>query len=95
MTENDQKFMHQIIENLNQNFQLRNFGDLHYFLGLQLHKNHTGIYLPQSKNVINILLKLGMTICKSVPTPYPAKILITLELILGVTQQINYHQLIC
>jgi hypothetical protein len=58
-----------LLANLEKNFTLKYLGDLQYFLGIEVTKTHDGIILSQSKYAIDLLKKIGMNMCKPVPTP--------------------------
>jgi hypothetical protein len=50
-------------------FVLKNLRDLHYFLGIEVHKTPQGLILTQEKYVADLLQRVGMSICTSCPTP--------------------------
>lgn len=54
---------------LNQVFSLKDLGSLYYFLGLEMYRDEKGIYLNQTKYVVDLLSKFGMIGCALVPTP--------------------------
>jgi hypothetical protein len=58
-----------LLANLKKDFALKDLGDLHYFLGVEVTKTHDGIILSQSKYVMDLLKKTGMNTCKPVHTP--------------------------
>jgi hypothetical protein len=43
--------------------------NLHYFLGIALTRDSSGMHLSQAKYVVEILDKAGMIACKSTTTP--------------------------
>lgn len=45
---------------LNKNFNLKNLGDLKYFLGLELARSSTGIYLSQRHYTLQLLEDVGL-----------------------------------
>jgi hypothetical protein len=47
----------------------RIWGDLNYFLGIEVMKTTDGIVLTQEKYALDLLKKVGMFECKSVATP--------------------------
>lgn len=47
-------------------------GDLHYFLGIEVHKVRDGILLTQEKYASDVLKRVGMSNCKPVNTPLSA-----------------------
>jgi hypothetical protein len=50
-------------------FEMKELGMMHYFLGLEVWQRTDEIFLSQGKYTVEILMKLGMTDCKSMPTP--------------------------
>jgi hypothetical protein len=61
-----------MLEDLKQEFTLKELGPLHYFLGIEVEKIKEGIQLNQKKYASEILKKAGMERCKHVNTPLPA-----------------------
>ncbi|XP_013658002.2 uncharacterized mitochondrial protein AtMg00810-like [Brassica rapa] len=49
-------------------------GDVHYFLGIQVHHTNEGLFLNQSKYAKDLLLAAGMQDCAPIPTPPPIKL---------------------
>jgi histone deacetylase 1/2 len=58
-----------LLKNLNHEFALKDLGDLHYFLGLEAHKQQNGLILNQEKYAPDLLKRVGMDVCTSCPTP--------------------------
>jgi hypothetical protein len=58
-----------LLKNLEE-FALKDLGDLHYFIGIEVHKIQDGIMLSQSKYAMDILQRAGMVKCKPVSTPF-------------------------
>ena len=50
-------------------FQMKDLGMMHYFLGLEVWQNMNGIFLRQGKYVVDILNRFGMMDCKAITTP--------------------------
>jgi hypothetical protein len=50
-------------------FDMKDLGLMHYYLGLEVWKKHGEIFLGQGKYAIKILRKFGMMDCKSMDTP--------------------------
>jgi histone deacetylase 1/2 len=61
-----------LLRDLKTEFALKDLGDLHYFLGIEVKRDEQGITLSQGKYARDILSRVGMTHCKSSPTPLPA-----------------------
>ncbi|XP_071683505.1 uncharacterized protein [Lolium perenne] len=58
-----------LLRDLNKNFAIKDLGDLHYFLGIEVTRMHNGLLLTQEKYANDLLQKIGMQGCKSAPTP--------------------------
>jgi histone deacetylase 1/2 len=58
-----------LLKDLGTSFALKDLGDLHYFLGMQVKKTRNGIILTQEKYATDLLIKVGMQGCKAAPTP--------------------------
>jgi hypothetical protein len=54
---------------LKRDFALKDLGDLHYFLGMEVTKVRDGIILSQDKYASDLLKKVNMSSCKPVSTP--------------------------
>lgn len=54
---------------LNDKFGIRDLGQLHYFLGLEVHQTQQGVILSQQKVTRELLRDCGLTIRKSTATP--------------------------
>jgi hypothetical protein len=54
---------------LTSEFEMKDRGMMHYFLGLEVRQRTDEIFLSQGKYTVEILKMFGMTDCKSMPTP--------------------------
>jgi hypothetical protein len=54
---------------LSEEFEMKDLGLMHYFLGLEVWQKPGEIFLSQSKYVVDILRRFGMMDCKSMTTP--------------------------
>jgi hypothetical protein len=54
---------------LSEEFEMKDLGLMHYFLGLEVWQKPGDIFLSQSKCAIDILRRFGMMDCKSMTTP--------------------------
>ncbi|CAL2248718.1 unnamed protein product [Prunus armeniaca] len=54
---------------LSQEFEMKDLGDLKYFLEIEVPRSTTAIFLSQKKYVLDLLTKTGMLGCKPVDTP--------------------------
>jgi histone deacetylase 1/2 len=58
-----------VLRDLNEKFAIKDQGDLHYLLGIEVQKVHNGLILTQEKYANYFLGKVGLNGCKSTPTP--------------------------
>ena len=61
-----------LLRKLQSEFALKDLGDLHYFLGIEVKRIQQGIVLSQGKYTSDLLKKVGMVDCKPVNTPLSA-----------------------
>lgn len=61
-----------LLSDLQRDFALKDLGDLHYFLGIEVKRDSGGLVLSQGKYARDILCRSGMEKCKSVVTPLPS-----------------------
>ncbi|BBG96266.1 transposable element gene [Prunus dulcis] len=54
---------------LSQEFEMKDLGALKYFLGIEVSRSKTGIFLSQRKYVMDQLTEIGMLGCKPTDTP--------------------------
>ena len=54
---------------LTSEFEMKDLGPMHYFLGLEVWQNPREIFIAQGKYTVDILRKFGMMDCKSMATP--------------------------
>lgn len=47
---------------------MKDLGDLHYFLGIEVIHNEKGIFLSQAKYVTDLLSRVNMVDCKPIST---------------------------
>jgi histone deacetylase 1/2 len=50
-------------------FALKDLGDFHFFLGIEVRKVDDGLLLNQAKYARDVLSRVGMLKCKGSPTP--------------------------
>jgi hypothetical protein len=81
---------------LERDFALKDLGELHYFLGIEVTKINDGIMLSQGKYAKELLKKTGMFSCKPAQTP-----LSTMEKLsshigdsLGPVEAMNYQSIV-
>ena len=54
---------------MSKEFEMSMFGEIKFFIGLQIQQSKNGIYITQSKYIKEILKKFGMEDSKHVGTP--------------------------
>ena len=54
---------------LEQEFAIKDLGDLHYFLGIEFKHSHGELLLTQERYATSILEKVGMELCKLISPP--------------------------
>ncbi|KAG7552793.1 Integrase catalytic core [Arabidopsis thaliana x Arabidopsis arenosa] len=69
ITGNNSMEVSRIIQVLAARFSLKDLDNLSYFLGMEAHRDATGLYLTQTKYITDLLVKTNMTHCKPVSTP--------------------------
>uniref|UniRef100_A0A803NSQ7 Uncharacterized protein n=1 Tax=Cannabis sativa TaxID=3483 RepID=A0A803NSQ7_CANSA len=72
VTGNDSKRVKQFIDELNKRFTLKDLGPLHFFLGIEVYRDETGIYLTQTRYIEELLRRTNFTNLKICPTPATA-----------------------
>ncbi|KAF7820036.1 Copia protein [Senna tora] len=69
VTGSDPKFLANFTQRLNSVFALKDLGPLYYFLGIEVKRDESGIYLNQGKYAEDVLKRFSMMNCASVTTP--------------------------
>ncbi|KAF7833261.1 glutamate receptor [Senna tora] len=64
----DSKSLTEFTRRLNSVFALKDLGPLYYFLGIEVYRDQSGIYLNQSKYAQDVLKRFNMASCASVST---------------------------
>jgi hypothetical protein len=62
-------FLRHIINHLQAEFELKDLGALHFFLGINVRRTRTGFFLSQERYADKLLERAAMSNCKSTPTP--------------------------
>jgi histone deacetylase 1/2 len=85
-----------LLKNLQKDFALKDLGDLHYFLGIEVKKGADGLVLTQGRYAADILARSGMDKVKVVDTPLSTseKLSITDGTRLGVEDSTRYRSLV-
>jgi histone deacetylase 1/2 len=69
ITGSNNKSLEAFISQLNLAFSLKDLGNLHYFLGIEVYRDNSGMYLKQTKYIRDLLKKFNMENASSCPTP--------------------------
>lgn len=69
VTKNDAAEVAHLKESLAKEFEIKDFGSLQYFLGIEVAKAKQGIFLSQMKYVLDLLKESSMEGYKPCPTP--------------------------
>ena len=75
-------------------FEMKDLGMMHYFLGMEVWKNVDGIFLGQGKYVVEILKRFGMMDCKSLATPMASNLKLLSDASLESVDATMYHKMI-
>ena len=70
VTSSSNKAVTALLKDLQSDFALKDLGDLHFFLGIEVKRNQEGgLHLSQEKYATDLLSKAGLQGCKPSPTP--------------------------
>lgn len=69
VTSNDEDEIKRLQKLLATEFELKDLGDLKYFLGIEVARSKTGITMCQRKYVLDLLAETGMLECQPIDTP--------------------------
>ena len=73
LTGSDSSLLSTFISTLGVEFEIKDLGPLHYFLGIEVTSLHSGIHLSQTRYTVDLLNRSSMTDCKPCSTPVSAK----------------------
>jgi hypothetical protein len=68
VTGNDEEGISELQRYLASEFEMKDLGELKYFLGIKVYNSKLGIFLSQRKYVLDLLAKTNMLDCKPVDT---------------------------
>ena len=72
LTGDDREEIHKFKMKLAAEFEMKDLGNLRFFLGMEVARNKTGVSISQRKYTLDLLKETGMLGCKPVETPmYP------------------------
>jgi hypothetical protein len=69
LTTSSTRLLDRITASLHSEFAMTDMGSLHYFLGIAVTRDSSGMHLSHAKYAAEILDNAGMTACKSAMTP--------------------------
>jgi histone deacetylase 1/2 len=72
VTSSSNKAITALLQDLGSAFALKDLGDLHYFLGIEVKRMNHGIVLTQEKYALELVNRVGLKGCKTLPTPLSA-----------------------
>jgi hypothetical protein len=75
-------------------FEMKDLGLMHYFLGLEVWQSPERIFLKQGKYVVEILKRFDMLECKSMNTPMEAKLKLLVDTSSELIDAMLYRQII-
>ena len=64
---------------LQQEFAMKDLGELHHFLGMEVQRCSAGLFLSQRQYMIDILNRVGMAGCKPVSTPVDCNLKLSVD----------------
>lgn len=73
ITGNNNVLLEALPSHLNTEFRMKDMGDVHYLLGIQVHQVAEGLFLNQSKYAHDLLITAGMQDSAPMPTPLTMK----------------------
>jgi histone deacetylase 1/2 len=85
-----------LLKDLSKEFALKDLGDLHFFLGIEVKQVNDGLVLNQAKYAKDILSRVGMLSCKGSPTPLSSSEKITAHegTLLGPEDSTKYRSMV-
>lgn len=85
-----------LLQDLQEEFALKDLGELNYFLGVEVSKVRHGIVLTQDKYTSDLLKKVGMSDCKPVATPLSTSEKLSLHegSLLGTNDATHYRSIV-
>ena len=93
MTGNENQIM-ESKKKLAEEFEMKDLGLMHYFLGLEVWQSSEGIFLNRGKYVVEILKSLNMLKCKFMATPMYSNLKLLADDSLELVDVTHYRQII-
>eukprot|EP00257_Ricinus_communis_P018006 XP_015576586.1 uncharacterized protein LOC107261482 [Ricinus communis] len=76
---NSNEEIEKVKQKLKEEFNIKDLGQLTYFLGIEIAKSHKGLFLSQRKYVLDLLKETGKIRAKPIDTPIETKTRLNLE----------------
>jgi hypothetical protein len=73
LTGSSPRLLQHVVDSLCAEFAVKDMGELHFFLGIDVKHTANGFFLSQERYAEDILERAGMSSCKPVPTPVDSK----------------------
>jgi hypothetical protein len=73
ITSSSSVFTDTFVKKLNHEFSLKDLGDLHYFLGIEVKRSKHELVMTQERFALDILGRVNMSNCRAVHTPMPPR----------------------
>lgn len=73
LTANTTTTLHSVISSLKTEFAMSDLGNIHHFLGVNVTRNQSGLFLSQQQYVLEILERANMLHCNPISTPVDTK----------------------
>jgi hypothetical protein len=83
VTSNNDRLLQSFIDTLGQGFEMKDLGNLHYFLGLQVTSQNKGVHISQLKYTYDLLVKHDMLLSRPISTLMLAKAILTSKMVLS------------
>ena len=94
ITGNDEPEIQRLKLKLASEFEIKDIGNLRYFLGIEVARSSKGLVLSQRKYVLDLLKETGMTGCKPASTPMEANLKFTHNPDLAPVERRSYKRLV-
>jgi histone deacetylase 1/2 len=96
VTSSSNKAITSLLQDLGSPFALKDLGDLHFFLGIEVKRYNHGIVLTQEKYASDLLNGVCLKGCKILPTPLSAseKLSVTKGELLGLEDSTRYRNIV-
>ena len=69
ITGSSSQAINSLILALGSDFDIKNLGDLHYFLGIEAHHSQDGLFLCQKRYILSLLKRTNMLHAKPISSP--------------------------